>query len=747
MSASAADMSRPKPRPWRVRPVVRAEAEKLAAELGVSVPLASLLLGRELARDAREGQRFLRPDVQSLPSPFRLQDMDRAVDLARRALAERWPILVHGDRDVDGVAATSLLLRLLRELGAEAEPYVPGEVYGVVPETIEAAARRGVRLLILADCGTTAHEPIRRARELGLEVLVLDHHQPEGKLPPASALVNPNRPDCAYEPKLLAGSGVSFKFAWALYLSMEPDFDEDLIVVDLETSGLEADSCEILEVAAVRFRRGLERDVFHSLVRPTRSVPPEAVAIHGLDEAALAEARPLAAVLPELLHFLGSRKVVAHNAEFDAAFLDRACRRLLGTGFPNRTDCTRNRARALFPELPSHSLASLCRHFEIDCERFHRALQDARATGELYYRLLRHQARPRRTEFYQRYLADLTLGTLADVVPMLGENRVLCHFGLRQLARDPRPGLRALCQRAAPNAERLSSRQVSFGMAPLLNAAGRAGKAHLALRLLCTDSPTEARQILEELERLRESARGRVQAMTGQIRDLLERQADLERDRVLVAVTAEHEHGVTGVVANRLMDEFGRAVVLLIDDGLEVRGSARAPEGVDLLELLRRVGGEVERFGGHRQAAGLSVPRDRVEAFRKALNAAAEELYADRPLASALPVDLDLSLEQISAALVQELSLLEPFGAGNPPPVFRLQAVVPQEVRKIGKEERHLRLALGPALHALGWGFADRDPGGGVLDLVFLLETNEYQGQRQLRLNLLDLRPALPPKE
>jgi single-stranded-DNA-specific exonuclease len=747
MSAGTPDMKRPHERPWRVRPVQRAEAERLARELEVSVPLAGLLLARGLVRDADEARRFLRPDVQALPSPFLLQDMDRAVDLARRAMAERWPILVHGDRDVDGVAATSLLYRLLKDLGAEVTAYVPGEVYGIADSTIEKAAQQGVRLILFADCGTTAHAPIRRARELGIEVIVLDHHQPEGELPPASALVNPNRADCSYEPKLLAGSGVSFKFAWALYLSLEPAFDEEIVVVDLETTGLEAASCEIIEVAAVRYRRGLERESFHRLVRPSRSVPPEVVAIHGLDDAALTGAPPLEAVLPELLHFLGSSTVVAHNAEFDAGFLDVACRRVLGTGFANRTLCTRNRARSLLPQLPSHSLASLCAHFDIRPKRFHRAPEDARAAGELYYRLLRLEARQRRVDFYKRYLADMTLGTLADVVPVLEENRVLCHFGLKQLSKDPRPGIRALCERVAPGAERLTARNVTFGIAPLLNAAGRAGQAELALRLLCTESPKEARRILEEMDRLRDEGRSRALAMTAELRERLLRQADVERDRVLVVVTDEHQHGVTGVVANRLMDEFGRAVVVLIEDEDGVRGSARAPEGMDILELLRRVDAELERYGGHRHAAGLSVRQDRVEAFRKAVNAAAEEVYADQPLAAALPVDLDLRLEEITEALHEELALLEPFGAGNPPPVFRLQAIVPREVRRLGKEEQHLRLSLGPALHAMGWGFADRETRAEALDLVFVLETNEFQGQRQLRLNLLDLRPALPPKE
>jgi single-stranded-DNA-specific exonuclease len=735
---------------WKVRPVSREGAESLAAELGVSASLASVLLARGLARDASEARRFLKPDVQSVPNPFLLTDMHRAVELVQRAIAERWPILVHGDRDVDGVAATSLLYRLLKSMGADVSAYVPGEVYGIVSETFEAAAAKGVRLLITVDCGTTAHEPIRKARALGLEVIVLDHHQPEGELPPASALVNPNRADCPYEPKLLAGSGVAFKFAWALYLAQEPLFDQELVVVDLETTGLEPQSCEIVEIAAVRVRRGLEVDVFHTLLRPSRPIPQEVIAIHGIDDEAVAGSPSLDEVLPQLLHFVGSRTVVAHNAPFDAGFLHHASLRLLGQGFSNPTLCTRERARAALPTLPRYGLAALCRHLDIPAARFHRALDDARATAELHYRLLRLESRARRAEFFRLYLGDMTLGTLADVVPLLHENRVLCHYGLRQLPSDPRPGVRALCQLAAPGAARLRSRDVTFGIAPLLNAAGRAGQAELSLRLLCTESPLEANELLEAMQQLRENSRSKVEILCVELREMLSQQADLERDRVLVVCSDRHERGVTGVVANRLMDELGRPLVLLIDDGLEVRGSARSPEPLDILELLRACSAELLRFGGHRHAAGLSVVPGRVEALRQALNRAAEDRYGDRPVAAEVAVDLDLALDEVSESLYEELSLLEPFGSGNPAPVLRLQGIVPEEMRRLGRDERHLRLTLATAggrLQALGWNFADRGleaRTGQPFDLLFRLETNLYQGQRSLRLNLLDVRRALP---
>lgn len=751
MSEPLRPVSAPTARLWQLRPVSGPAASDLASALNISLPLAKLLLARGLASDVNQARRFLKPDVMTLPNPFLLTDMDRAVELTRQAVAERRPILVHGDRDVDGVAATSLLVHHLRGLGADVSGFVPGEVYGIAVETIESAAARGVRLLITVDCGTTAHAQIARARELGVDVIVLDHHQPEGGLPPASALVNPNRPDCSYEPKLLSGSGVSFKFAWALHLAFEPAFDEEFVALDFETTGLEPTVDEIIEIAAVRFKRGLELDHFHCLVRPGLPIPAVATSVHGIDDAAVANAEPIEACLPRLLHFIGSRRIVAHNAEFDVAFLDRASRKVLGSGFTNRAECTRNWARELLPDMESHRLAAMCQHFGIETPRFHRALDDARAAGELYYRLLRLASRARRTAFYQRSLGDLTLGTLADVVPLLGENRVLCHFGLRALAQDRRPGIRALCQRVAPDGRRLVSRDVTFGIAPLLNAAGRAGRADLALSLLCTESAAEADLILGQLDQLRSEGRSRAQAMFDDLRARAPQHVDLEHDRVLVFLTRDHKRGVTGVVANRLLDEFGRPTVVLIDDGHEVRGSARAPEGFDLLEILRSAGSELERFGGHRQAAGVSVLQGRVEEFRKAVNIAADELYPDQPLACPAFVDLELSMEDIGESLVAELSTLEPFGAGNPPPVFQLSGAVPREARRIGQDAQHLKLTLGAAqreLHALWWNFPASRPvvaPGEPLDLVFCLETNEYQGRRELRLKLLDLRMALPP--
>ena len=546
-------------------------------ELSLPRPLCSLLVTRGLhAPEAAKS--FLRPSLSELHPPGILQDLPRAVERILAALAVGETIFVHGDYDVDGMAGAALLTRWLRQMGGTVVPFVPHRLrdgYDVGAAGLEAAMAAGSSLLVTVDCGIRAHEALREAQALGMDVIVTDHHTPDRELPPALAVLNPNRADGSYPNRGLCGAGVAFKL------------------------------CQ-----------------------------------------ALAEARDV-------------------------------------------------REKELHP------------------------------------------------------LLDLVgMATVADLVPLTGENRILARFGLRALDRTRNHGLRALISQAGMDGEEVSAGMVGFVLAPRLNAVGRLGDADQGLRLLLTEDELEAGRLAREageLNRERQEADRRI------LEEALEQLAgsyDPRRDFVVVLGSEGWHPGVVGIVASRVVELVHRPTVLVALEGNRGRGSGRSIPEFHLLEGIRACGHHLERFGGHHQAAGMELLRDRLPGFREALNLEARKVLERVDLRPTLRVEVDVGLGELSWDLHRYLRHLGPHGIGNPRPLFAARAVtLAVQPRTVGAGHLKLRLRQGGAeLDAIGFRLAGRFPPGilgqGPLDVVFQLQVNEYRGQRQLQANVKDLRPA-----
>jgi single-stranded-DNA-specific exonuclease len=560
---------------WSVaRPPDAALVGELSSALSIPEALAALLVlrGYDSAGDARA---FLRPNLTGLSDPMSWADMPEAVAAVQGAVRRGEPILVHGDYDVDGQCSAAMLTRILREAGAQAHAFVPHRIrdgYDFGPAGLAQARALGARLIITCDCGITAIETVRAARAEGIEVIVSDHHLPGDALPPATAVLDPRRPDCASPDKDLCGTGVAFKLAQAL--------------------------------------------------------------------------------VPAL-------------------------------GLPD--------------QLPWH------------------------------------------------FLDYVALATVADVVPLVGENRILVRHGLKLLANSRWPGLAALVETAGLAGKPLRAGHVGFILAPRLNAAGRIGDAGDGLRLLMTDDAAEAAKLARELETLN----ARRQEMDQQI--LVSAEAALaaqgsEHDRAIVLAADDWHPGVIGIVASRLVERYGRPTFLIAWEGDVGRGSGRSIRGFDLHGALHRVGGCLEKFGGHSMAAGLTVRRDRFEEFRVAFLAVAAQLLRPDDLVPAQRVDLELPLANLSADLERLMRHLEPCGAGNPAPVFGVRGARAVGARRVGTN--HLRFMLDDgsgALPAIGFQVADQVPEGWLehpLDVAFRLELDDWQGRSTLQARVATIAPS-----
>lgn len=543
------------------------EIEMLAAALPIGTPAAKVLVSRGLG-GTEAARRFLAPSLDQLCDPLLMRDMNLALERLQRAIRDREQILIYGDYDVDGTSSVVLLTKAIELAGGAAGYYVPHRLkdgYGMRPEVVERAAETGVKLIVSVDTGIRAAEVVVRANELGIDVIVTDHHLPEAALPPAVAVLNPNRPDCGYPEKNLCGAGVAFKLVQAL----------------------------------------------------------------------------------------------------------------LGT--------------LRWP------------------------MEKVRRVTESFLKLV-------------------AIATVADVVPLTGENRVIVKHGLDGLNAVRNPGLRALLEVAGFSSGRgPSSRQVAFQIAPRMNAAGRMDTAQTVIEMFLTSDEARARELAKQLH----DQNAERQQVEAEIREACEQAAVDETAAGVVYYAEDWHRGVLGIVASRMVEQLHRPVFVLSrnpEDGL-AQGSGRSIPGFHLLEALESMPELFVRFGGHDHAAGVTLAADRVEEFRCRFNGYAATRLKPEDFRRELKVDGVIDLREITDRSVAEIFQLAPFGHGNPPPLFAAYGV---EVAgpPAPWSERHLRVMLrqeGRSLALKAWNFADRVgelTAGTRVDAVFGLEEDAYAAAR-----------------
>jgi single-stranded-DNA-specific exonuclease len=563
---------------WETRGHDAAQAEALERELGLAPVTARLLAIRGLG-DLDVAKRFLSPSLDALHDPFRLAGMAEAVDRILGAVARRERIAVHGDYDVDGVTSTVILRRALELAGADVVHFIPERMrdgYGLQPASIERLHADGARLVISVDCGIRGIDAAKRARELGMDLIITDHHEPDLELPCALAVINPKRHDCTYPDKNLAGVGVALKLVQAL--------------------------------------------------------------------------------------------------------------------------CSRTN----------------------------------------------------RTNVLPAFVKIAAIGTLADVVPLVGENRVIAKLGLGMLSKGPhRVGLRALLDVCGLTGKEIDSYHIGFVLAPRVNAAGRMSSPDIAARLLLAADEAmgdEARELAtlldaENLRRQQEEAE-----IVAQAKKIVETDLEVGSRTVIVVGGPGWHRGVIGIVASKLVDAFHRPAIVLSIDGDVAHGSCRSIPSFDLLGGLESCEDLLTKFGGHKQAAGLTIEAARIREFRSRINAHADDRLGPDDLRPRLWLDGPLPFRGITAQVAEELAALAPFGAGNPSPLFSASRVeIVDGPRRI--KERHLKMAFkqdGRVMRGMAWRAVEREEfvtgHREAIDLAFSLEQDTWNGERYLQLSIADFK-------
>lgn len=413
---------------WQVEAEPKEElVNKISSQFNISKVLAKILIKRGYDSEVKIN-RFISSDVIYLQNPFLFSDMVKAVEITRKHIEMGNRILIWGDRDTDGISSVVVLYRTLKNLGADVEWYIPqSEGYGLNKETIEKYKDK-VKLVITVDCGITAIEEIKYLKNLGIDVVITDHHEVPAEFynfrKENDVIVINSYLEEYTGFRDLAGVGVVLKFVWAIMFSFDENvYNKEFCVLDIETTGLSAEENEICEIAVAKIKNFVPYEFFHTLVKPERSIPEEISSIHGITNDMVEKAPSIEKVLPDLMKFIDGTTLVIHNAEFDLFFINKALGKYGYEDLKNEVVDTLALARKLLP-LRSHSLKSLSEEFFFKVHPTHRAKGDVFATVELFWYLY-FFSNPKISFFIKDNLDIVLLGTISDIVPLVEDNRII----------------------------------------------------------------------------------------------------------------------------------------------------------------------------------------------------------------------------------------------------------------------------------------------------------------------------------
>ncbi len=550
--------------------------KQFATSLNSPLPIAQALFNRGIT-SFDSAKNFLRPSLSNLHSPSGLLNLDQAVSCILQNIKVGQKIAIFGDYDVDGTTATALLYLGLKSLGAQIYYYVPNrftEGYGLSVQGIKEILSCQVSLLITVDCGISDHSEIEFAKQAGLEIIILDHHQPPPNLPPADIIINPKQPGCNYSFKELSGVGLAYKLLQGLHLALGKQEDESTRFIDL-----------------------------------------------------------------------------------------------------------------------------------------------------------------------------VALGTAADIVPLTGENRLLVKFGMEQLAHTSHIGLQALLHTAGlikPNRgseSKLETRDIVFRLGPLINAAGRMDNAQKVIQLLIAEEIGQAENIAKLLLLENDRRRQLDKKITEEAQRLVEN--EYKNDKGLVLSSALWHQGVLGIVASRMVEKYFRpTVVIAIDSENKAKGSARSIHRFHLYDALSQCQDLLTSFGGHRHAAGISLPAQNIPMFRQRFQEIARQRLIEDDLIPELNIDSELLLQEINPRFFQLINLFKPFGPENRRPLFKTDGVqTAGTIQAVGKN--HLKFTVRqngthfPAIaFNLGSLASELEKNSQSLGLIYTIEENHWQDKTMLQLNV-----------
>lgn len=561
---------------WLLKEKSMPHGNSATESLGIDKNIADIMINRGIEK-LEDIKMYINPSFDFLRDPFLLKGMDRAVSRIKEAIFNKEKICIYGDYDVDGVSSTSILKIYFDSIGYPVQYYIPNrleEGYGLNEDAVKYVHELGTQLMITVDCGITSIKEVEVANELGMDVIITDHHECQGEVPNAYSVINPKQEACPYPFKGICGCGVAFKL------------------------------------------------------------------IHGL-------------------------------------------------------------------------------------------------SGEDFKKDIR------------KYIEIVSLATICDVMPVLDENRIIVKNGLELIGSGDNIGMRELVKVCGLEDTKIRSSHLGFAIGPRINASGRLGYSNLGVELFTTKDKKEAEKLALAMD-MKNEERQLIEARIYQeAEEMLKSNPRFKDDKVLVLAGENWHHGIIGIVASKLTEKYYKPTVLLCIEGDEATGSARSIKGFDMFASLSECKELMEKFGGHEQAAGLTVKVENIDKLRDKINEIADYELEQEDLIEEIKIEYEIDEKIVDLDFVDKLHILEPFGIKNPTPYFLLRDCYVKNAYLIGKDKNHLKLNIEKSrdFECIGFGLShlmDNFDIGDLVDIVFQIDENTFNGNTKVQLLLKDIRLSRP---
>jgi len=563
---------------WIIHYINPQLSNQLSTELGIHPYVIRVLLNRGFDTQASI-DKFINPKLSNIYDPFRIKDMEKAVDRTIRAIKNSEKILIYGDYDVDGITSTTLLFKTLKLLGASPTFYIPHRIdegYGLNMNALDSVLEKSVNLIITVDCGISSIQEVELLKNKNIDIIITDHHLPDDTLPDAYAIINPNRPDDDYPFRQLAGVGVVFKFC-------------------------------------------------HALLK-----------------------------------------------------------------------------KANFPEDEAKS-------------------------------------------FLLSHLDLVALGTVADIVPLVDENRILVKNGLNRIQGTKNIGLSEMLKVLSLTNRSIDTFSIGYIIAPRLNAAGRTSHSKICVEFLLTDEPIKGRKLSLILDNFNKERKSIEDSILKEAIEKIEREKIHRKNKIIIIYKEDWHLGVIGIVASKLVDIYKRPVIILQKHKQRLKGSARSIDSFNILSAIHHCKDVLIKYGGHKYAAGLTLECKNFERFHTLINEYTEENLSDEDLLESLQIDCEIPFSAINEKLVEDLNLLEPFGTGNPEPVFASDNIKIVSEPKLIKD-KHIKMFLkqgNQTFSAIGFSMPekfDEINRSQNIKIAFTPKFDYYNSSQSIQLILKDLK-------
>ena len=698
---------------WKKQKIDSSEVREIAAKYKVNLIVASILVRRGIT-SPKEVKYFLENSIELLHNPFLFENMEEAVDRINASIEGGEKIKIFGDRDVDGITSTVILYETLKKMGGDVSYLLPeGENdYGLSKEIILRIAKEGINLLITVDCGITSAEEIQLASQNGIDTIIVDHHNEQGTLPEAIAIINPKVKNCKYPFRELSGCGVVSKLIWALYFSHSSFYGLSVTLINVKP----ANGTYIIEAVKM-----------HNLIRTGKLIENIVPGITNFKKTRLND-------------FLEGDDILVLNADVQI----RALKKIFGEDF----NLELNDLKPYIDEiLPVYTDMSLLRIKEN--RRFSRYYEDSEdeidVLADLFVSLVLKKEQTLMEEF-NGILDFVALGTLADLMPLVNENRILVKLGMEAMNRTDRYWLKELLMRQNIISKKLRTNDIAWQISPVLNAAGRMGEPETALKLLLTKNHEEAAEFSNMIFELNKKRKAESTNAWNKVAKQAKESYEKTGGKFILTYEPSINRGVTGIVASRLASSFHAPVIVTTKVENRIVGSLRSRANFSIKDFLNNFSKLFTNFGGHDFAAGFSMPYDNFKLFQKMFYEKVDEIAVPEQAEAELYIDAEIPTDYLKPQIRDIVDLFEPFGEKNSPLTFLTKGIKLESYELMGKREAvHVKMLFNTGAYkwpAVYWNGAEDIQGilpGDSVDIVYRITTNYYQNMENAQLTILQI--------